>query len=944
MSDVFISHSSKDAAVAEKICGILEKNGISCWLAPRNIMPGDDWATAIAKAITTTKVFIIIYSANSAASTQVPKEIMLAGSKSSYIIPYKIDGTPLKENFEYHLGASHWISADIPHKNYKDEELLAAVRAGIGREAGVTVNNITNVAGNINNYSAPSSSAPSNKTRNIIIAAAAALVVVAAVIVSVVLASGGDEKPADDDTSFVSQTEETDSGKPEADSGAASSDEKNLPVNALSAPVGYTFYDWYGNEPTVYSGGNEKLTIRTEVRNEGYLLKENDSYLMFNTEDFSGVSFTADVMEQSDKQVTMHVYTDGGEYSTYTLSSSAGAVNVEIDLSEVSILTVGTEGGYGLPATALYDFVFIKSEDAGEEAVEESKDGVVVVPDEYGIYDYYDKQPGIFEGRNDTFTIMGNSYNSGYTLNHDGTSIMFDVSRFSEVTLMAGALDSGTSNETDLYFYLDNVEENAVPVSGKRPPEEITIDVSGATIMRISTAGAYGAPDIGLYNIRFTESENPPAEKAPYQAPEGYELVNVPTDYSFYNTAGKAPVVYNGKNESFTVMGKNYNSGYTLSDSGTELLFNVSDFTEVFFTAGALDAGPANAGNLTVYLDNQEELVITIDGKSIPEDISVDVSNATIMRIVGADAYAAPQIALYDIGFVKSTEAAAEEEERVVPEGCEIVVAPDNYTYYNHYEKEPEIYDGKNETFSVLGNTYNSGYVLNTGSTYLLFNVEDFTEITFTLGAEDTGEASNVDIPVYLDNEEYMTLTVTGKGIPETHTIDVTNASVLKIGHSGPYGAPKVAVYDIEFVKPAVSPVPDEVIDNTGCVTLPDDSSIVTTEGDVSVYKGRSDTFRIMGESYNSGYVLGSGDASITIDVSSYSQIMFWAAALDTGNDSSMELKIYIDDVEYDYINISTDKIPDIITLDLSGASTLKIVHDGRYGAPTAALYHVRLK
>lgn len=943
MSDVFISHSSKDAAIANKICGILEKNGISCWLAPRNIMPGDDWATAIAKAITTTKVFIIIYSANSAASTQVPKEIMLAGSKSSYIIPYKIDDTPLKENFEYHLGASHWISADIAHRNYKDEELIAAVRAGIGRDGGVTINNVTNVAGNVNNYSAPAPSAGGNKTRNIIIAAAAALAVIGIIITAVVIASsGGDEKPDDTDSPSVSQT---DNSGDSVGAGAIEDEEKVvLPVNAVSAPVGYTFYDWYGNEPVVYSGGNDKLTIRNEVRNEGYLLKENDSYLMFNTEDFSGVSFTADVMEQSDKTVTMHVYTDGSEYNTYTLSSAAGAVHVEIDLSEISMLVIGTEDGYALPSTALYDFIFIKDENAGEEAAEETPDNVVVVPDEYGIYDWYGNEIGIFEGRNDSFTIMGNTYNSGYTLNHDGSSLMFDVSRFSEVTLMAGALDSGTSNENEIHIYLDNVEENAIPVSGKRPPEKITIDVSGASIMRLETEGEYGAPTLGLYDIRFTESDNPPAEKAPYEAPEGFELVNVPQDYSFYNTDGKKITVYNGKNESFNVLGKTYNSGYVLNSDGSELLFNVSDFTEVFFTAGALDSGTANEDTLRIYLDNQEDMAYTINGKSLPEEIRVDVSNATIMRITTDGGYAKPNTALFNIGFVRSTEAAPEEEEPVVPEDCEIVVAPDQYSYYNHYKNEPEIYDGKNETFSVLGNTYNSGYVFSTGGTCMLFNVEDFTEISFTLGAEDAGNVNDLEIPVYLDNEEYMTLTVTGKGIPETHTIDVTNASVLKIGHDGPYAAPRIAMYGIKFVKPAVSPVPDEVIDNTGYVTLPADASGETAEGDIGIYNGKTDTFRIMGETFNSGYVMGSGGGSITFDVSAYSEISFWAAALDTGNDSTTDLKIYIDDAEYDYIRISTDKIPDSLTIDLANASTLKIVHEGNYGAPDAAIYHVRLR
>ena len=103
MADVFISHSSKDHDVAEHICNELEKKGIKCWMAPRDIAPGEEWAKAINTAITTCSSFVIIYSANSAQSTQVPKEIGLAGAKGAYIIPYKIDDTKLTDEFEYYL-------------------------------------------------------------------------------------------------------------------------------------------------------------------------------------------------------------------------------------------------------------------------------------------------------------------------------------------------------------------------------------------------------------------------------------------------------------------------------------------------------------------------------------------------------------------------------------------------------------------------------------------------------------------------------------------------------------------------------------------------------------------------------------------------------------------------------------------------------------------------
>lgn len=152
MADVFISHSSKDHEIAERICMELEKKGVICWMAPRDIAPGEEWARAINTAITSSSAFIIIYSKNSAASTQVPKEIGLAGAKNSYIIPYKIDDTKLTDEFEYYLLGSHWVIADIAKKDYKIDELSSVIlsakakklaeAANIEGKANTTVNNI----------------------------------------------------------------------------------------------------------------------------------------------------------------------------------------------------------------------------------------------------------------------------------------------------------------------------------------------------------------------------------------------------------------------------------------------------------------------------------------------------------------------------------------------------------------------------------------------------------------------------------------------------------------------------------------------------------------------------------------------------------------------------------------------------------------------------------
>ena len=49
--DVFIRYSSIDKTAADIVCSILEQNGVSCWIAPRDITPGLDFAEAIIDGI-----------------------------------------------------------------------------------------------------------------------------------------------------------------------------------------------------------------------------------------------------------------------------------------------------------------------------------------------------------------------------------------------------------------------------------------------------------------------------------------------------------------------------------------------------------------------------------------------------------------------------------------------------------------------------------------------------------------------------------------------------------------------------------------------------------------------------------------------------------------------------------------------------------------------------
>ena len=72
--DVFISYSSKDKLTADAVCAALEANGIRCWIAPRDILPGSDWGEAIIDAIHACRAMLLIFSSNSNASAQINRE------------------------------------------------------------------------------------------------------------------------------------------------------------------------------------------------------------------------------------------------------------------------------------------------------------------------------------------------------------------------------------------------------------------------------------------------------------------------------------------------------------------------------------------------------------------------------------------------------------------------------------------------------------------------------------------------------------------------------------------------------------------------------------------------------------------------------------------------------------------------------------------------------
>jgi ketosteroid isomerase-like protein len=134
--DVFISHSTKDKQVADAACARLEAEGVRCWIAPRDIMPGADWGEAIIDAIGASRVMIIIISANAVASQQIKREAERAVNKGVVIVPFRVEDVQLSKSLEYFISSTHWLDALTPPLEAHIGRLAASIKALLSKADG----------------------------------------------------------------------------------------------------------------------------------------------------------------------------------------------------------------------------------------------------------------------------------------------------------------------------------------------------------------------------------------------------------------------------------------------------------------------------------------------------------------------------------------------------------------------------------------------------------------------------------------------------------------------------------------------------------------------------------------------------------------------------------------------------------------------------------------
>ncbi len=129
---VFISHSSEDNAVAEAMCEVLEGRGLRCWLAPRDIPPGETWMSCVMKAIGDVRAMVLLFTAHSNQSVQVHREIERAVNHEVVLIPFLLERAPMTPALELLLATCQWFDASEPPLERHFERLADRLEQIVG--------------------------------------------------------------------------------------------------------------------------------------------------------------------------------------------------------------------------------------------------------------------------------------------------------------------------------------------------------------------------------------------------------------------------------------------------------------------------------------------------------------------------------------------------------------------------------------------------------------------------------------------------------------------------------------------------------------------------------------------------------------------------------------------------------------------------------------------
>jgi hypothetical protein len=129
---VFLSHARKDITLASKLAALLRRRGFTVWMAEEQIVPGDNWAKKVGKALDETDLLVVLLTPGAMEADTLRRDIDFAlGARrfegrlfTVFVGPPRAAGK-----------AVPWILLRLPYKQVGSAEELAKVVKAVQRHA-----------------------------------------------------------------------------------------------------------------------------------------------------------------------------------------------------------------------------------------------------------------------------------------------------------------------------------------------------------------------------------------------------------------------------------------------------------------------------------------------------------------------------------------------------------------------------------------------------------------------------------------------------------------------------------------------------------------------------------------------------------------------------------------------------------------------------------------
>src|SRR5206468_11712970 len=93
------------------VCKAIERRGPKCWIASRDVAPGENYQEAIVRSLRTARAMVLVFSGAANNSDEIKKELSLASRYHIPVMALRIEDVEPSDAFAYELSTRQWIDA-----------------------------------------------------------------------------------------------------------------------------------------------------------------------------------------------------------------------------------------------------------------------------------------------------------------------------------------------------------------------------------------------------------------------------------------------------------------------------------------------------------------------------------------------------------------------------------------------------------------------------------------------------------------------------------------------------------------------------------------------------------------------------------------------------------------------------------------------------------------